>query len=335
MKLSLVLTSLLAFPLLATLQLPSATIRVAIVKTIRADNVNAFATALAKYGLHVNSVLQTRGYTLLHVAVMEGSPKIVEHLIKNGAEVNVTNAYDATPLDEVPYGNIEVAALLKQAGATYGEVFRIGVVPTGHGGGTLDRGDTLLDIATAEASPEIVDYLTNAALFAAAKEGAIEEVVRLLARDGINIEARDDNDNGLTALMLAARWGKTEVVKLLLDRGADIETKDNNGQTALMLATQSGNTEIVELLLDRDANIEAKNYHGNTALMLAAGRGNTEIVKLLLDRGADIEAKEYNGRTALMLAELNENTKIVELLLEHKAKVEAKNKRNRNRSSDR
>ena len=265
MKLSLVLTSLLAFPLLATPQLPSATIRVPVIKTIRADNVNAFATALAKYGLHVNSVLQTRGYTLLHVAVMEGSPKIVEHLIKNGAEVNVTNAYDATPLDEVPFGKTEIATLLEQAGAKYGKGFRIKATPT-------DRG-------TSPASLPDLD----ADLLAAAQEGATEEVLWLLER-GANIEAK--GENGWTALMYATQSGRTETVEWLIEREANIEAKDDDGYTALMIAAKLGNVEKVALLLKHGANIEAKDDDRRTALMIATQLGKKEVIALLIKYGA-------------------------------------------------
>ena len=94
---------------------------------------------------------------------------------------------------------------------------------------------------------------------------------------------------GVTALMLAAREGKTEIVKLLLDRDANIESKDNWGNTALSLAAWEGKTKTVALLLKHGANIEAQNKYGWTALMRAAWSGRTEIAKLLLEHGANIE----------------------------------------------
>ena len=295
----LVLTSLLAFPLLANV--PSVKIRVPVSKAIRVGDVNNFIAAYTEHGLQVNSVLRPRGYRLLHVAAREGSLEIVKHLIDSGAEVNATTEYDTTPLDEAT--SKEVIELLEQAGATYGEGFRIGVVPTWR------------DI------PDTLDL--RAALFAAAEEGATEEVVRLLALDGTNISAKDNE--GWTALMYAALEGNTEIVKLLLERDANIETQDNNGWTALMIAAGGGNTEIVELLLERDANIEAKDNHGWTALMYAALEGNTEIVNLLLERDANIETQDNNGWTALMIAARWGNIEIVELLLERGADINAKN----------
>ena len=101
MKLSLVLTSLLTFPLLATpLKFPSAKIRMAVSKAIRAGDAKVLATVLAEHGLQVDSVLRAGGYTVLHDTVVEGPPKLVEYLLTHGAEVNVANEYGDTPLDE-------------------------------------------------------------------------------------------------------------------------------------------------------------------------------------------------------------------------------------------
>ena len=60
--------------------------------------------------------------------------------------------------------------------------------------------------------------------------------------------------------------------------------------------------EIVRLLLDAGANVDAANKHGDTALILAACNGRMEIVRLLLDAGANVDAANTKGGTALTLA---------------------------------
>ena len=102
-------------------------------------------------------------------------------------------------------------------------------------------------------------------------------------------------------LIKAAMLGMPDAVKLLLDKGANTEAKDNTGMTALIWAAGKDNAG-VKMLLDRGANIEAKSSDGTTALMEAALEDKTEIVKLLLDKGASINAKNMYGRTALSVA---------------------------------
>ena len=112
------------------------------------------------------------------------------------------------------------------------------------------------------------------------------------------------NGHGWTALMAAARHGRTEMVADLLQRDADVDVNlaDNDGLTALIIAAEEGHTEVVTALLQRDADINHANGDGWTALMFAAYHGRTEIVRALLQRGADINIVNNRGTTALMLA---------------------------------
>jgi ankyrin repeat protein len=77
-------------------------------------------------------------------------------------------------------------------------------------------------------------------------------------------------------------------VMSLVDNGADINAKDEDGHTALIVAAKNGHTEIVNLLLNRGADINAKDKDGETALIKAAFNGHTEIVTTLIELGADI-----------------------------------------------
>ena len=103
-------------------------------------------------------------------------------------------------------------------------------------------------------------------------------------------------------LVEETRKGHTETVKLLLDKGADVNMNTDNGDTALIEASDNGHIEIVKLLLDKGADVNAKNVVGNTALILAAAGGHSRIVSMLLNNGADVNATSYNGCSALKLA---------------------------------
>lgn len=116
------------------------------------------------------------------------------------------------------------------------------------------------------------------------------------------------HDNpGSTALTSAAAYDKTEYVRLLLDYGANIETKSPfNGFTAIMKASMYGYNEIVKLLIDRGANVNASvQFEPNdlirTPLTLAAQNGRASTVQLLLKAGAHTKIAHSSGKSLITL----------------------------------
>jgi uncharacterized protein len=115
-------------------------------------------------------------------------------------------------------------------------------------------------------------------------------------------EARPKNP----ALIDAIRRGQLSTVRQLLDRGASPEAvigaNDSEGQTALEVAADTGNVPMVRLLLDRGAEINAADGWGGTAIVGASSAGFPEVVRLLIGRGADVNADD-DGATSLGYAE--------------------------------
>ncbi|KAH6974273.1 hypothetical protein BKA56DRAFT_634228 [Ilyonectria sp. MPI-CAGE-AT-0026] len=129
-----------------------------------------------------------------------------------------------------------------------------------------------------------------------------------------------------TLIMWATRSGKAAVARLLLEKGANFEVKDQNGRTPLIWAAVRGDADIAMLLLDRGANIEAECYTGDTPLFHAADCGHEAVVRLLLERGANLEARDDLGRTPYFRATFRGHAAVASLLLERSAIVNAKNK---------
>ncbi len=98
-------------------------------------------------------------------------------------------------------------------------------------------------------------------------------------------------------LSYAAEHGHEAVVKRLLEKGADIETKSYSKSTPLSWAAQNGREAVVKLRPERGAAIEPKDHYGHTPVSWAAKAGHEAVAKLLLERGADIESKGHSGRT--------------------------------------
>jgi hypothetical protein len=121
-----------------------------------------------------------------------------------------------------------------------------------------------------------------------------------------------------TDLMVASFYGHRVVVKLLLERGAEVEAKDSkHGRTPLSWAAVNGHEATVKLLLDKGADVEAKDkVYGGTPLWWAAENGHEAIVKLLFDKGAGAESKDKYGQTPLSRAAVNGHEAVVKLLLD-------------------
>ena len=105
-------------------------------------------------------------------------------------------------------------------------------------------------------------------------------------------------DEGVTALMGAAYRGHKEVVEILLNKGSNVNLKNEAGTTALMYAAMDGHSDIVRLLLGKNARVNDRDKFGQTALMQAAISGDIETIKVLVEAGADLNIKNAYGMTA-------------------------------------
>ena len=138
-----------------------------------------------------------------------------------------------------------------------------------------------------------------------------QDITRLLFKCG----AEDKKDMfGNNSLILAAMQGDTDFVKILIDKGFNVEQKNIYGTNALILAAENGHIDTVRLLLDNKAKIDTFNNFGITALNVAAYKGHIHVVKLLLNRGADKKIADIVGSTPLKAAMLGDHPDIAELL---------------------
>jgi Ankyrin repeats (3 copies)/Ankyrin repeat len=111
----------------------------------------------------------------------------------------------------------------------------------------------------------------------------------------------ENAEPGGTALTWAAAHNDAETVKILLDRGLDVNAADDQGRTALHRAISWG-PHNVGRLLEKGAKVNVKTKSGETPLMLAAQAAFSEVVTALLERKAEVNAQDAEDRTALMYA---------------------------------
>lgn len=152
------------------------------------------------------------------------------------------------------------------------------------------------------------------ALFRAVEMGR-EHIVRLILERGMDIESREPTMR-MTPLLWATRAGQDSIVTLLLDRGAILEATDYDGRTPLIWAVMEGHSTVVELLLYKGSNVEGKSRDGRTPLIWAAKEGHKDITALLLEIGANMETTDYIGARALVWAAMEGHRSVFELLLD-------------------
>jgi ankyrin repeat protein len=142
------------------------------------------------------------------------------------------------------------------------------------------------------------------ALVKAVYDGDVEEVERLLDQDGELLEARDEERCNMTPLIWASDNNHAEVVRLLLDRGAELEARDDDGETAFFRAVARGHEEIVDMLLSRGADVRTRNKYRGTPLQEASMEGHLGVVRLLVRhlRGQGLDDVDIGGSTALWWA---------------------------------
>ncbi|KAK6502468.1 hypothetical protein TWF506_003051 [Arthrobotrys conoides] len=179
----------------------------------------------------------------------------------------------------------------------------------------------LLEIA--EVSPDIKDSDGWTPLQWAAEYGH-KGIARLLVEKGANIESKD-SDYGHTPVSSATRNKCDAVVQLPVDQ--DIEAKNDSNHTTLLWATGNEYTTVVRLLVDRGADIKVKDTEYNyTPLLWVVQNGHETVVRLLVDWGADIETKDIYNYTLLLQVAQDGHEMVIELLVERGANIKAKDK---------
>jgi ankyrin repeat protein len=139
-------------------------------------------------------------------------------------------------------------------------------------------------------------------IFEAAAAGDLARTRALLAQDPSLVDAC--SPDGFSPLGLAAFFGRPEVLKLLLNEGADPDAPSRNAMRVTALHSAAANREpalslrMVETLLRAGANPNARQHGGWTPLQQAAAHGRAEIVALLLSHGADRTMQSDDGQTA-------------------------------------
>ncbi|KAF4819142.1 Vegetative incompatibility protein HET-E-1 [Colletotrichum siamense] len=244
-------------------------------------------------GLLDDSTKASTGPAALSIAIKSGNIEALKWLLDRGFDTNGQDSDGLTPLGRAASGGLISACLLL----------------------LQPRENVHLDIDLAgsdDRSPLALAVINDQ-----------PEAVGLLLDNQASIDNMCPGAD-FNCLILAARYGRVEIVRLLLDTNAALEAKTGNGETALTVAATKGHDAVVQLLLDREANIEAARSDGSTPLAIAADEGHVRITRLLLDHGANTEARDREHYTPLLLAARRTHHHVVQLLVDHGADLGAR-----------
>ena len=264
---------------------------------------------LVKEGADVNAGLSPP----LFVAVKVDNVAIAEHLIAQGANINLPKSW--APCQEAFFsGSVEMVELLMDKGADFSE-----------------QKVTVWQLAIITGRTDIIGLLLQKGIDVNAKDkyGAMflgfalkygnNDIVELLLTRGADLpQPRKDKRVSKTTLHNAAMDGYTMMVKMLLANGANADEKDDVYEfTALHYAARFDNKGVAEVLIANGADTKAKDKWDYQPIHWAAYHDRADIVELLIAKGADINAKTSLDQTPLQLAQERRNTKTIEVLHKH------------------
>nr|CAA9282670.1 hypothetical protein AVDCRST_MAG63-4058 [uncultured Armatimonadetes bacterium] len=210
----------------------------------------------------------------LHLAAERGDLEIARLLLENGARPDAKDKQKRTPLHSaVEGGHRDVARALVRAGAGVSALQQPKYGPL-HG--WLETGN-------------------EAAVDLAVELGAdVNHVLQRYGRRIAPLHALAESGHATLSMDCRVRTGR-----MLLERGADPDARDDRDKTPLHLAAEQGHGPLMEVLLDHGADIEAREKEGGTPLFFAVASADLFAVELLLRRGADPHVRAGDGKTPL------------------------------------
>lgn len=271
-----------------------------------------------------NEVVDNLKRTLLHYAAKDGRSDIVELLIKNGANIDLQDSDENTPLLLAIRGNhFDLVAFLLESGADpriKGQYQDTVLLEAAHAG-RLDIVELALKFG---ADPLVISGHNMSGILFAARNGDLA-MAKLFIELGADVNSTNSIDD--SALHFAA--GNLPMLRLLMENGADINHADGRGITVLHKAIyySYNNLNIIKYLYENGADINQPDNDGETPLFVAIAGRRPEVVKWLLEHGASVDIKDKRGWTPLQYAENFELSDTIELLrsqtsgLYHKSKT--------------
>jgi len=238
-------------------------------------------------------IVDDYGNTALHLAVLGESEKalaMAKLLLENGAEISKKNNAGYNPLALVEDKSLEISQLLQKQvqSSSYWRkpIALIALIML-----ILVLGAIFFSYSIPKFSAN-EDHLNPETSFTVARKNMV-----------LNINEKDEKPSGDIPLHIQLKnkgsQNDPEAIQQLIDKGTDINAKDQYGNTTLHYAVRNGNKETVKFLLEEGADVNSRDKYGKTPLFNSVVNDDIEIVKMLIAKGADIKAKDKAGQGIL------------------------------------
>uniref|UniRef100_A0A8K9XA88 Inversin n=1 Tax=Oncorhynchus mykiss TaxID=8022 RepID=A0A8K9XA88_ONCMY len=243
------------------------------------------------------------GRTPLHFAVADGNEAVVEVLTSyEGCSVTAYDNLFRTPLHWAALlGHAKIVHLLLERNTS-------GTIPSdSHGATPLHYGaqsnyaETVGVFLSHPSVKDEPDLEGRTAFMWAAGKGS-DDVIRTMLTLTPHIDINMADKYGGTALHAASLSGHVSTVRLLLERGAIVDSLDVMKHTPLFRACEMGHRHIILTLIKGSARVHLVDLDGHTALHWAALGGNAEVCQLLMENGISPNVQDQAGRTPLQCA---------------------------------
>eukprot|EP01103_Thecamoeba_quadrilineata_P014454 TRINITY_DN431_c1_g3_i1.p1 TRINITY_DN431_c1_g3~~TRINITY_DN431_c1_g3_i1.p1 ORF type:complete len:437 (-),score=89.38 TRINITY_DN431_c1_g3_i1:91-1401(-) len=291
-------------------------------------DLNEFMKQIKLHPEEVNVTEDLQGYTPILVAAETSNDQhaliLVKHLVEAGANRNCRDKSGFTPfLQACSKGNLETVKYLVSLGEDIHQenhlIRATGFYLAAEKGHVHVLG--YLHSLGANVNHKVVKgYQSYSALLMCAQKGNLE-LVKWLVEHGADINLRcstAEKNAGITALHHASSMGQLEIVQYLVSKGGAVNDKDNDlGASPIIFAAKTGKTEVVKHLIEVGANPNDRRKDGAFPLFLAAQNGFVKTVRILLEKGADPNMVFGKKITALMIAKEKKHTEVVKLLNKH------------------
>ena len=273
---------------------------------------------------HVNE-RKSNGLALIHTAVSKNQLEVVKMLTEKGANLNLQAkgfGLQESPLHLATYkGNNDIVNLLLQNGADP-DVSVNGVTPLHFGiyNNDLTTIDLLIKKTVNDDSKDDSRGFTPLHCAVSVQENLRMPTIFEKSLHMVH-EAPKENDK----YKRKTQDHRTEIVNMLLESGANFEESSNLNQTALLLATENGFLDAAKILIEKGAKVNVQDNKKFTPLHYAINLKNEEFIKYLIGKKASINVSSVDNTYPIHMASKSGLTKIVKLLIEEGADVNVVN----------